>query len=550
MTSGPPQTQSIEGDASIADRALPLAGAAVAFVLLYIAATLAARTHGTSPPLLPWDAGIALSFALLARAGLRWAPLVVAAFLAAAWVREGAASFSFSTLWLAAAEALACATAAWLLRTPEGTIPNLNRVRPVVRLFFSVALAAAVVALSVAVLHALRGEHSAWHVAVASGRSLLSAATAMLMVAPLLLLPAWGRLGPIRRPLVSAETLLQILTLVVVSWEVFGRFVNEEIHFFYLLFLPLGWIATRHGQPGAVVALGAVYLAPLLSDWFVPHREQAIIELQIRLVVLGVTSLLIGAMGSERRLTQEDMLARQAELAHVQRLNVGWEMASALAHEINQPVTAAMNYTQAALRMMSAAEPDTERIAGVMHKSLDQVERVGQIVHGLRDFMNKGELRLVRTDVSETVEDALRLVSAEASVAGVKLQADDLSMLPPVMADKTQLVQILVNLLRNAVQALSAARPGTGAVVVAGEARDGNVEIIVMDNGPGIAPEVRERLFAPFITTKPSGMGLGLSISRSIAEAHHGQLIVETPAGGGTAFHIALPAAAPEHDNA
>ena len=205
------------------------------------------------------------------------------------------------------------------------------------------------------------GEPSEWEIALTSGRSFLSSATALIMVAPVLLMPALGRQEPMRRPLISAETFLQSLALAVVSWEVFGRFVNEEIHFFYVLFLPLGWIATRHGQSGAVVAIAVVYLAPLISDWFVPHREQAIIELQIRLCVLGVTALLIGAMGSERRLTQERMLARQAELAHVQRLNVGWEMASALAHEINQPVTAAMNYTQAALRMISAPAPDLEQ---------------------------------------------------------------------------------------------------------------------------------------------------------------------------------------------
>ena len=105
-----------------------------------------------------------------------------------------------------------------------------------------------------------------------------------------------------------------------------------------------------------------------------------------------------------------------------------------------------------------------------MRKGLDQVERVGQIVHGLRDFMNKGELRLARTDISETVDDAIRLVSAEASAAGVKLDIGGLAPLPSVMADKTQLVQILVNLIRNAIQALAAARPGSGAVTVSGRA--------------------------------------------------------------------------------
>lgn len=530
---------------------LMTAAIAGGFVLVHVIVTLAARRHGDFVlQFHPWDAGVALSFALLARLGPGWAPLVFAAALCSGLLRSGASGPSLAIVWAALTQAVVCAAAAMVLRAPSGAVPDLNRVRPVARLFLSVALAAALVGLSHGILRLSAGSEAGWPVALESGRRFLATATSLLMVAPLLLTLGGVRQGPVRRPLVSAETFLQILALAVVSWEVFGRFVNEEIHFFYLLFLPLGWIATRHGQAGAVAAMAVVYLAPLLSDWFVPHREQAITELQIRLSVLGVTSLLIGAMGSERRLTQESMLARQAELAHVQRLNVGWEMASALAHEINQPVTAAMNYTQAALRMIAAPVPDLERIAGVMGKSLDQVERVGQIIHGLRDFMNKGELRLARTDVPETVDDALRLVSAEARAAGVTLDAESLGPLPPVMADKTQLVQILVNLLRNAIQALSAAKPGTGVVSVSGRSGAGNVEIIVADNGPGIDPEIQKRLFEPFVTTKASGMGLGLSISRSIAEAHHGQLTVTGRAGGGAAFHIRLPIAARDANDA
>lgn len=549
MQHAPPQLQVIEdGDKRLP--VVPTAVMAIGFVVLYVAVSLAARAHGADFPFLPWDAGVALSFALLARKGPRWAPLVVTASLAAAFARAGSDGLSLPAIWSACSQALACSVAAMVLRSSEGTIPNLNRVRPVVRLFFSVATAAVLIGLSTAMLKWAVGEQAAWGITVVSGRNLLASATALIMVAPVLLMPAPGRHEPMRRPLISAETFLQVLALAVISWEIFGRFVNEEIHFFYVLFLPLGWIATRHGQAGAVLAIAVVYLAPLASDWYVPHREQAIIELQIRLCVLAVTALLIGAMGSERRLTQEHMLARQAELAHVQRLNVGWEMASALAHEINQPVTAAMNYTQAALRMLTAPAPDLARTAAVMRKSVDQIERVGHIIHGLRDFMNKGELRLARTDVAETVEDAMRLVSAEAAGPGVVLSASGLNQLPNVMADKTQLVQILVNLFRNAVQALSAAKPGTGTVAVTGRSAGASVEIIVTDNGPGIPEEIRDRLFSPFVTTKPSGMGLGLSISRSIAEAHHGQLTVEALASGGTAFHIILPAAGQDHANA
>lgn len=531
---------------------LPIAGANIvvdrkwpvfaAFVLVYVAVSLAARPHGTAESqLLPWYAGTALSFALLARLGAGMAPAVIVASLTAAIWRAGGSATAAALAVQTVAEVTACLAGAALLRSRIGVMPSFSRVRHVVWFFIAVALTSLLVAMPV-LFEAFREGGSLRSSSIAFARQGLATATALLMIAPLLIIGAGSGQRTSRASLVTIETVLQAAALAIMSWEVFGRFVNEEIHFFYLLFLPLGWIATRHGQPGAVLALAVIYLAPLISDWFVPHREQAIIELQIRLIVLASTMLLLGAVVSDRRKTQESMLERQAELAHVQRLNVGWEMASALSHEINQPLTAAMNYTQASLRLIAMPEPDMERTKAAMRKSLEQIERAGQIVHGLRDFMNKGELRLALTDVAEPVGDAMRLVAAEANAGGIRLDIRDVDSLPPVMADKTQLVQILVNLMRNAIQALVAAQM-TGTVAVTGSLIDGKVEVAVSDNGPGIDPAVRTRLFEPFITTKSSGMGLGLSISRSIAEAHNGSLSVDYSVTGGTVFRIVLPAA-------
>lgn len=514
------------------------------FAVAYVAVSLAARPHhGGAGVFYPWNAGAALSLALLARLGLGWLPLAFGASLAVALEHGGPESYSMGAAWIAVSEAAGCGLAAVVLRRPTGVMAPLTRVRAAVRFFVAAAIASSVAALVPSTFIYVLGFGDVSVAAEQTVQDFLRMGAALLLVAPLLLSLGGQRLAIPDQPQLAIETTLQVIALAVISWEVFGRFVNEEIHFFYLLFLPFGWITVRHGLPGAVLALAVVYAAPLVSDWFVPHKEQAILELQIRLIVLGITMLLLGAVVSERRQTQTRMLARQAELAHVQRLNVGWEMASALAHEINQPLTAAMNYTQASLRLMTTATPDLERTAQVMRKSLDQIERVGQIVHGLRDFMNKGELRLSQTEIADTVEDALRLVSPEANAAGIMLHANDLSSLPVVMADKTQLVQILVNLLRNSIQALAASRTTSGLVTIRGKAIDRTISICISDNGPGIDEAIRARLFEPFVTTKASGMGLGLSISRSIAEAHNGRLTVESPSTGGTAFHIVLPVA-------
>lgn len=512
------------------------------YLLLTLAAEWAALPHGSAGvPVLPWNAAPAFAFALAARLGERWLPLIFVASLLAGLVEGGLRHGTAGILIQASAETLAAAVAAALLRSRRAR-PDLERLRGVFALF-AASTAFSAVAASAEGTIALWSGTDPWKSADIAGQVFLAHLVALLAIAPLFIgFPFPGR-GPKDAVLPSVESLLQAMALAVIAWEVFGRFANQELHFFYLLFLPFTWIATRHGQPGSASALAAIYLAPMVTDRLFGHHDQSIIELQIRLAVLAVTSLLLGALASERKLSGERLLARQAEITHFQRLNVGWEMASALAHELNQPLTAAMNYTQAALRLIMAPEPDMQAVGRIMAKSVDQIERVGQTIHGLRDFMRKGELRLTVNGVGDAAEEAIRLVLAEANAAGIALRPVGLSALPPVMADKTQIVQVLVNLIRNAIQSLAAAGTRNAVVTVSGKAVDDSVEVDVADNGPGLHPSVEARLFEPFVTTKEAGMGLGLSISKSILEAHEGRLWGENAPHGGAVFHFTLPKA-------
>jgi signal transduction histidine kinase len=504
--------------------------------------------------LMPWDGGVALSFALAARFGPGWLPATIVAPLLATLLDGGLAQPPLWTTLSAVSEGGAVVVAARLLRPAQAGAnpvkrpapgPDLGRLRQVFA-FFAAAGAVGCTLGLVTAIGAMAGNRMAPLAAaeVAALRALAAAAALVTLAPPLLLRPLllrplarhWRRW----RPPSAAELALQLGALAATSWEVFVRFANREVHFFYLLFLPFAWIATRHGQRGVALALAAMFAAPLVSDRLLGLQDQAVVELHIRLVVLAATSLLLGAMVSERQLTEARMLARQTELAHFQRLNVGWEMASALAHELNQPLTAAMNYTQAARSLMTAPQPDLERAGTVMGRAVDQIERVGTIIHGLREFMRKGELALARTRTADVVEDALRLVGPEANAGGVVLHAGGIAALPPVMADKTQLVQVLVNLLRNAVQAV-VGRDGGGTVAVSGHVTGDAVELTVADDGPGLAADVLARLFEPFVTTKPAGMGLGLSISKSIVEAHGGRLWADNGPAGGAVFHLTIP---------
>lgn len=513
------------------------------YLAIYLAAAWAALPHALEGlPILPWNAAPAISFGLVVRFGWRWLPVTVAAPMLASGLDGLFWTDLAETPIQAAAEGMACALAASFVGWRQGR-PGLDRLRGVFVFFGAATIFAVTMASARGLANLVLTVVDPWESLALSGLAFLAQLVAALAVAPLIVACRRPGRWPRGRVLSSVEGILQAVALAVISWEVFGRFVNEEVHFFYLLFLPFTWIATRHGQPGSVLALAAMYLAPVASDRMFGHHDHAIVELQIRLGVLAVTSLLLGAMVSERRLSEARMLTRQAELAHFQRLNVGWEMASALAHELNQPLTSAMNYTQAALRLITAPSPDLAAAGRVMAKSVDQIERVGQTIHGLRDFMRKGELRLAVNDIEDIVEEAIRLVLAEANAAGITLRSIGLTALPPVMVDKTQIVQVLVNLVRNAVQALAATDEKNGVVVVSGRVAEGAVDIAVGDNGPGLHPDVVVRMFEPFVTTKDAGMGLGLSISKSILEAHDGRLWAEPAPPAGTVFHFTLPLA-------
>lgn len=488
------------------------------------------------PPAAPWAPGPVLALAAVYCAGGIALPLAAALPLLAGVLWHGTA------LWpgmpLAMLQALCFGVTGLLLRRGD-FLATLERMRDVMTLLLAVAAAALVSAIT----------HGAAVASDAAPLSMVVKATVALFfsqtvaaaaVLPLLLLLCRRGLRPWRgRP--SWETALQMLSLALLCWEVFGQFVNQEIRFFYLLFLPFAWIAARHGTAGSAAGLAAVFGALMLSHWLLVHLPGAVIELQVRMFALEVISLLLAAMVSERRLAERMLLARQAELAHVLRLNIGWEMASGLAHELNQPLTAAMSYNEAGLRLMRAQPANPAKALSAFSKALDQIQRAGDIIRRLRDFMKKGELTVAPTPLATIIEDAVRLSRSESAADQVTITLQIPAALPPVLADKIQMVQVLFNLLRNAIQAIAGSGPGEGWVRISVRADGAMVRVSVADSGPGIPPEVAARLFEPFVTSKAAGMGLGLSISKSIVEAHGGRLWLEVPPGGGTVFHLTLP---------
>ena len=247
---------------------------------------------------------------------------------------------------------------------------------------------------------------------------------------------------------------------------------------------------------------------------------------------------------SERRAAEKRLQDLQAELLHVSRLSTMGQMASTLAHELNQPLTAVMNYADAAVQMLASGDPaHAERIESTLDKIVDQARRAGQIIQRLRDFVGRRETRAHPEAINEIVEEASALALVGVRQFGIKVEFRLAPKLPPVMIDKVQIQQVLLNLVRNAVEAMADMPERNLLLATACRRNDKLVEIAVIDTGPGIDPQIAARLFEPFVTTKQSGMGVGLSICREIVEFHGGRLWAQPNPAGGTEFRFTVPIA-------
>jgi len=249
---------------------------------------------------------------------------------------------------------------------------------------------------------------------------------------------------------------------------------------------------------------------------------------------------------TERQQTEARLQELQAELVHVSRLTAMGEMASALAHELNQPLSAIANYLKGSQRLLaSSADEHSTVLRDALDKAADQALRAGQIIRRLRDFVARGESERRVEDVKKLIEEASALALVGAKDRGIRVTFKFDPGVGYVLADKVQIQQVLLNLMRNAIEAMEDAER-RDLVISSAALPDNLVEIGVSDSGAGIAPEISAQLFQPFVTTKTQGMGVGLSISRTIVEAHGGSIAQHPNPGGGTVFSFTLPAVTAE----
>jgi len=256
--------------------------------------------------------------------------------------------------------------------------------------------------------------------------------------------------------------------------------------------------------------------------------------------------------------TQQELHKAQAELAHMTRLTTMGELTASIAHEVNQPLTAVVNNANACISLLDPAPPrpgeggpngvsNLEDIREALGEIRDDAERASAVVVRVRQLAKRAPVEKSLLDLRDVVKDVLALARYESVARRVTIRPDLAQELPPVLGDRVQLQQVLLNLVMNGMDAMNTIEESQRGLIIAGrrETRDGSYEAVlsVQDAGIGFKPEERDRLFEAFYTTKPNGMGMGLAISRSIIEAHAGRLWAEANHGSGATFLISLPAA-------
>jgi PAS domain S-box-containing protein len=250
----------------------------------------------------------------------------------------------------------------------------------------------------------------------------------------------------------------------------------------------------------------------------------------------------VGRDITERRRAEEASRQYLQELAHVGRVSAMGEMAAGLAHELNQPLCAITTFSQACQRLLG---PDADpQLTRAMARVAANAQRAGEIIRQMRSFVRKDDPQAGPADINSLIRDVLELTAADLRHARVQVIPELGDALPPVWVAEIQIHQVLVNLIRNAAEAMAGRESGENRLsVTTGRTAGGQVEVIVADTGPGLPAEMLDSVFEPFVSGKANGMGLGLSISRSIVESHGGQLTARNRPGGGAEFRFQLPVA-------
>ncbi len=501
-------------------------------------------------PITPWNPGLGVAFGLIVLRGAAYGLVLFACVvIAEIFVLQTELAWPV-ILAIATVVATSYTGAAVIARVYLRLDVGLSHVRDVVILLATGGAGAAVVAALLAGLLLSTGELDINDLSNSALPLFVGDVIGIAVVTPLMLRLSgrWRELSQaVSRPLIT-EVILFLLATGFALWMIVGSDRPNDYKYFSLLFLPVVAVAVRHGIDGSCLALGATQLGLVALLKAYGHGAPAFTEFQIVMFVLTMTGLLVGVIVSERQ--RADLSAREAEArlkesqleaARAARLNMVSGMASALAHEINQPMTAARALARSAQQLLHPPATDLERANTNLSTLVAQIDHAAGVVRRMREFLRRGQPHFSTLSVRTVLDDALVLARPEASTHATRIELDVAEPLPAIFGDRIQLQQVVLNLVRNAMDAIAETHRSDGHIQVRAHLADQGraIEISVIDNGAGV-PAGRA-LFEPLSSSKADGIGLGLSICANIVQAHGGRIWLQSSQDGTTEFRFSLP---------
>jgi signal transduction histidine kinase len=526
---------------------------AAAVVIAYVALEWISFIHESEGlPVTPWNPGLGLAFACLILGGASYGIALFAGVLILEIVVLRSELAWPVILAIGAIVASGYTVVAAVIRNQFRLDVGLSHLRDVVILLLAASLGAAAITLLLAAVLLTAGGFGLGDIVSAGTTFIVGDVLGIAVTTPLVLRFArrWRQHALAQLAQRVPEFALLVVVIAIALWLIARTATADGYTLFYLLFLPVVVGAARHGLDGACLMLAATQFGLVGLLHHHGHDWRIFTEFQVLMFVLTATGLIVGVVVSERqaseriaRVSEARLKEKEAEVAHATRFSLVGGMATALAHEINQPMAAARALGRAVQELLRAPRPDLARVDQNLSRLIAEIDLAGGILRRMRDFLRRGRPQMSTIDVPLMLDDTLVLIRPEAASKHVAIDLDCPADLPVIHGDRIQLQQVVLNLLRNALDAVVETGRPDGRIRVTAQRSDGaaHLEIGVADNGPGIPADRVEQLFRPLATSKKEGLGLGLSVSLAIVEAHGGRIWLHSRQAGATEFRLSFP---------
>ena len=491
----------------------------------------------------PWNPHTGLSFVLVILFGRRMIPfLFIGPLLGDLLLNLSPVTWVVELSFVVLIGSGYSAALIFLLRPSVRFDPTLSSMRDLVLLMLVAGVSAGFVALSYVAVAIFAGVLPIKDFAAATLRYWVGDMIGIMVVTPFVLI-AMTRNHVLR---MSLETLLQFVAIIgALALILYAE--EQRFQLFYFLFLPIVWMAVRTGLGGVSAGIVITQLGLIVGVTLFPAGGHDVTGLQTLMLVLSATGLVAGELVTQQRRTETQLRLHQESLSRVARLGSMGELAVAVAHELNQPLMAARTYTRLVEDEICSEHADPATVAETAKKAVSQVERAAEVVRSLRALVRLDHSNRAPCSVDRIIDETLALCRPELDRIHASARTAVASDLPPIMVDILQIEQVLLNLLHNSIEAIGEAENRPGSILIEAAAAGADfVEISVSDNGPGFPADLLENPFLPFSSTKAEGLGFGLSLCKSIVEAHGGRLWLDRNTQG-AAVHFTLPVVEATH---